>query len=641
MCGIAGFLGRFDADLLDGMGRSIAHRGPDDTGHLSIPESGLGLVHRRLAIIDLSPLGHQPMWDDEGAAAIVFNGEIFNYRELRATLAAEGHRFRSQSDTEVVLHLYRRHGVEMLSRLNGMFAFALWDARSKELFVARDGAGVKPLYWAETPRGFLFASEIKALLTSDDVARDLDPFAIRSHLAFLWSPAPDTVLRSVKKLPPGHAMIVSEGRVRRTWAHYDLPYREAPAPMSVPEAAERVRDAVATAVKRQMVADVPVGAFLSGGLDSSSIVAFASREAPPPMDVFSIGFSDGDAMRREGFADDLPYARAVAERFGARLHVVEVGHEMAGELETMIWHLDEPTADPAPINALLICRLARERGLKVLLSGTGGDDIFTGYRRHLAVLRERYWAFLPKALRASAAALGARVPAASPLGRRAQKLLRYAGLEGDDRLVSYFYWIPPETLAGLYGPLLREALAGSDPGEPLRATLTRLPASTSPLRRMLYLEGKHFLADHNLNYGDKMSMASGVEVRVPLLDPDLVALAASIPDALKQRGSTGKWIFKKAMEPVLPPDVIYRPKTGFGVPLRRWLRVELRPLVEEVLAPARLRDRGLFDPAAVARLRADDLAGRLDGTYAIFALVCLELWCRAFVDAPARTGVTA
>jgi len=640
MCGIAGFQGRFDAELLSAMGRTIAHRGPDDTGDVLIPEAGVGLVHKRLAIIDLSPLGHQPMWDDERENVIVFNGEIFNYRELRASLAADGHRFRGHSDTEVVLHLYRVYGEALLSKLNGMYAFALWDARSRELFLARDGVGVKPLYWTETPRGFLFGSEIKALLADDEVSRALDPRAVQSHLALLWTPAPDTILRAVKKLPPGQAMIVRDGRVARTWRHYDLPYQDDPVTIGADEAAERVREAVATAVRRQMVADVPVGSFLSGGLDSSAVVAFASREAPG-LPAFTIGFRDRDAMAREGFADDLPYARRVADTFGAKLHVVEVGHEMAGELETMIWHLDEPTADPAPMNALLICRLAREHGLKVLLSGTGGDDIFTGYRRHLAVQRERSWAWLPRPVRSAAARVGGTIPAGFPAGRRLQKGLRYAGLDGDARLVSYFYWLPPETIAGLYGPALAPDLAGTDPGEPLRATLRELPKDASDLRRMLYLEGKHFLADHNLNYGDKMSMASGIEVRVPLLDPDLVALACSLPDDLKQHGATGKWIFKKAMEPILPHDVIYRPKTGFGAPLRRWLRHELRPMVEEVLAPRALSARGLFDPAAVARLRAADASGRIDGTYAIFSLVCLELWCRAFVDAPVSKGVAA
>jgi asparagine synthase (glutamine-hydrolysing) len=637
VCGIAGFAGGYDAELLGRMGRAIAHRGPDDDGLLLDRERGVGLVHRRLAIIDLSPQGHQPMWDATKTVAIVFNGEIFNYRELREPLEAQGHAFASRSDTEVLLNLYLRDGLDMLSAINGMFAFALWDTRSRRLLIARDGVGVKPLYWSRTSRGFLFASEIKALLECEDVGRDLDPLAIQAHMAYLWAPAPMTILKDVKKLPPGHAMLVEDGAIRRTWCYYDLPYAAPPLPVAAPEAIERVRTAVATAVKRQMVADVPVGSFLSGGLDSSAVVAFASRESAQPMDCFTIGLPEG-TMREEGFADDLTYARRVAAAVGARLHVVDVDPEMAGELETMLWHLDEPQADPAPINSLLICRLARQTGLKVLLSGTGGDDIFTGYRRHLAITKEWAWGWLPRGVRAAAGRMATRIPSATPLGRRAQKAMRYAALDGDHRLVSYFYWLPPGEISGLYGPALRDALSGRDPAAPLLETLNQIPADASPLRKMLYLEGKHFLADHNLGYADKTSMASGVEVRVPLLDPDLIALAASLPDALKQHGTVGKWVFKKAMEPVLPREVIYRPKTGFGAPIRRWMRHELKDLVDDTLSRRSLAARGLFDPDAVERLRRLDAAGALDGSYAIWTLVCLEVWCRLFLKAPVRVG---
>jgi asparagine synthase (glutamine-hydrolysing) len=355
------------------------------------------------------------------------------------------------------------------------------------------------------------------------------------------------------------------------------------------------------------------------------------------MDCFTIGFRD-DAMQREGFADDLGYARRVAEALDVRLHVVEAGSEMVGELETMLWHLDEPQADVAPINALLICRLARETGLKVLLSGAGGDDILTGYRRHFAITREPMWAWLPGPIRTFAGRAARAIPVASPIGRRARKATQYAGLDDDRRLVSYFYWLPPDELSALCGPALRDALAGHDPAEPMLRTLADIPRETTPLQKMLYLEGKHFLPDHNLNYGDKTSMASGVEVRVPLLDPDLIALAASLPETLKQHGSVGKWIFKKAMEPVLPRDVIYRPKTGFGAPIRRWIKHEMKELVDETLSPRTLSARGLFDPKAVSRLRARDASGRIDGTSTILALVCLELWCRMFLAAPSRAG---
>jgi asparagine synthase (glutamine-hydrolysing) len=634
MCGIAGFSGRFERALLDRMNGVQVHRGPDDAGTVYLEREGIGLAHRRLSIIDLSPAGHQPMEASSGDV-IVFNGEIYNYRELREELAADGVGFRSQSDTEVLLHLYRRHGPEMLPRLNGMFAFALWDARENRLFLARDGMGVKPLYFAETPHGFLFASELKALLLESSLDRSLDPRAIQQHLAFLWSASPRTVLRCVRKLEPGWAMLVRGGRIERRWQHYEIPYRSDLQRISAPDAAERVRAAVGTAVRRQMVADVPVGTFLSGGLDSSAVTAFAAREsAGKRLSCFTIGFRD-ESFAAEGIPDDLPYARRVARHLDVDLNVIDVGPELIDQLETMLWHLDEPTADPAPLNALLISGLARRNGIKVLLSGAGGDDVFSGYRRHLALLGERSWAWMPRPLLFRLAAFARGLSTRAPLARRLRKVFAYADLRPEERLVSYFRWIEPETLRSLWGPSIRAELDGVSDIEPLLATQARLAPGVHPLNRMLYVEAKHFLADHNLNYGDKMSMAVGVEARVPLLDPDVVSLAAGLPVALKQRGVVGKWIFKKAMEPLLPRDVIYRPKTGFGAPLRTWLRGRLQPWIQELLSERVLRERGLFDPGGVAALLTADREGRVDGSYTLFAILCLEIWCRIFLDGQA------
>ena len=634
MCGIAGYAGRHDEALLRSMGNVTAHRGPDDQGIFVDAQGGVGLVHRRLSIIDLSPAGHQPMADAAGRCVIAFNGEIYNYRELRNELRASGFSFRGESDTEVLLNLYLRDGEAMLARLNGIFAFAIWDSVDRSLFLARDGIGVKPLYYTEGAWGFLFASEIKALLQAEDVPREIDALAAQYHLGYLWCPAPFTMLKSVRKLEPGFSLRVRDGRIVRKKCFYDLPYVAAVAPMSVEDAARRVEAAVAKAVERQMVADVPVGAFLSGGLDSSAVVAFARRHATRgKLQCFTIGFSE-DAARREGFGLDEMYARRVSKHLDVDLHVVRVGPEMADHLERMIWLLDEPQADPAPINALLISELARSHGIKVLLSGAGGDDIFTGYRRHYALRQERWWNWMPRGSRRTLRKASGLFPQGTTFGRRLAKTFRYADLGQDERLCGYFLWTDPQTASGLYGPRLREGGAGGkDVFAPLKASLARLPEGIHPLNRMLYLEGKHFLADHNLNYTDRMSMAAGVEARVPLLDPDLVALAASLPVGLKQKGKTGKWIFKKAMEPHLPSDVIYRPKTGFGVPLRHWLRHELRPLVDDILSEKSLRERGLFDPAAVAKLRAQDAAGAVDGTYTTFSILCIEIWCRRFLDA--------
>jgi len=632
MCGIAGFVGDFEGELLERMNDSLAHRGPDDSGTLALDEKRLGLTHRRLSIIDLSPRGHQPMWDKTNTVVIVFNGEIFNYREWRDTLEYEGFKFRSDSDTEIILNLYLKYGEGVLGRLNGIFAFALWDTRDDTLLVARDGVGVKPLYYAETDRGFAFSSELKALLQSDQIDRSLDLNAIHHYMTYLWCPAPMTMLKSVKKLEPGHAMIVRGGEVVRRWSFYDLPFDQAIVPMPLDEAKRLVRESVQTAVDRQMVSDVPVGALLSGGLDSSSVVACARNSHPDQaLDCFTIGFKDA-AFQQEGNIEDLPFAKKVANHLGVQLRTIYVGPEMADELARMIYYLDEPQADFAAINTYFICKLAREHGIKVLLSGAGGDDIFSGYRRHQALQFERLWSWMPRFARRGLREAANRLPSNLAFTRRVAKTFAYADRDGDERLASYFHWAEPSLLDDLYAGEMREAARGQGFSVPLIKSLQRIPDDIEDLNRMLYLEGKHFLADHNLNYFDKMSMATGVEVRVPLLDPDLVALAGRLPIQYKHHRGEGKWILKVAMEDLLPSEVIYRPKSGFGVPLRHWLRNELHELLEDTLSEASLKRRGLFEPVAVHRLLEQDRAGMIDAAYTLLSLVCIELWCRMFLD---------
>ncbi len=651
MCGIAGFSGHYDSELLAAMSARVAHRGPDDDDTLLLEGRGgtVGLAHRRLSIIDLSASAHEPMGvrcrrcgvdskaDPPRGRWLVYNGEIYNYRELRRELEWRGHDFFSQSDTEVLLHLYADEGGAMLPRLNGMFAFALYDGARGEMLLARDGFGVKPLYYAVTPRGFLFASELKALLAAEDVGRELDLVALHEYIAYLWSPAPRTPLRDVRKLAPGQAMIVRSGRIERQWTFYDLPYGQTPLEESEEALAESVRAAFRKAVRRQLVADVPVGAFLSGGLDSSAIVAMMRAEQPgAPIACYTMDFRGG---ADSGAPDDLPYARRAAAQVGVDLHVIEAGPSMIDRLDRMLWHLDEPQGDPAPINAMLIADAARRDGVKVLMSGTGGDDVFSGYRRHFALMSEGKWRWLPAPARRRVARMARAVAVGgaggawmeSALPRRVAKALSYVDLPEDRRIASYFFWGVEELRRSLYAPAFAEALRGHDTAAPLLASLARIPNERDPLNRMLYLEAKHFLADHNLNYTDKMTMSAGVESRVPFLDPDLVALAARIPSRLKQKGRTGKAILKKAMEPWLPREVIYRGKTGFGAPVRRWLKNELRGYVEELLAPDALRRRGLFEPEAVRRLIDMDRAGRVDAAYTIFALLCVEMWCRLFL----------
>jgi asparagine synthase (glutamine-hydrolysing) len=626
MCGIVGFSGDFDQALLERMNRAIAHRGPDDAGMLLIPGAGIGLAHRRLSIIDLSPRGRQPMTDVTGTVTIVYNGEIYNYRELRKELVEDGYGFHSDSDTEVLLNLYLRDGDKMMDRLNGIFAFALYDSRDDSLLVVRDGVGVKPLYYAETPRGLLFASEIKALLQDPRVDRTLDYGTVGHHLLYLWAPSPMTMLKAVRKLEPGHALRIQGGRIVRRWCFYDLPLDQEFVDWPARDAVVQVRKYLTQAVERQLVADVPVGAFLSGGLDSSSVVALAQRAmGKDRLQCFTIGFKDRSA-RAEGMAEDLPYAQRVAKHLDVDLHTIYVGPEMVEELENMIFQLDEPQADPAPINALFISRLARQHDIKVLLSGAGGDDIFTGYRRHYALIQEPLWAWLPLKVRRGMSLVASKVRPTTELQRRLSKAFRYADLEGDERIAAYFHWIAPSHLDPILSREVREEIA-TGPASPVMEAIEKLPASIPPLNRMLYLEGKFFLTDHNLNYVDKVS-------RVPMLDPDLMALAARLPLRYKQHGRVGKWVLRRAMQPYLPREVLYRGKTGFGAPLRHWLRDDLRPMVDELLSPEPLANRGIFDPRGVREMVESDRQRRFDASYTIFSMMCIELWCRMFVDPP-------
>ncbi|MSQ98847.1 MAG: asparagine synthase (glutamine-hydrolyzing) [Xanthomonadales bacterium] len=629
MCGIIGLSAR-NLDGLAAANDLLAHRGPDDFGVFTDHAAGVGLGHRRLSIVDLSPSGHQPMLSVDGRVVLVYNGEIYNYRELHAELEKRGVIFRGCSDTEVLLNLYLAEGEGMLSRLNGIFAFALWDSRKQALLVARDALGVKPLYYVALDGHFAFASEIKALLKLVPEARELDIASLHRYLSLLWCPGAGTPLKAVRKLAPGEAMWVRAWKIERRWTWYQLPaFRGASADLDEKSALAGTASHLRQAVQRQMVADVPVGAFLSGGLDSSAIVAFA-REINPEIYCFTIESVGG---QEAGETDDLPYARRVASHLGVPLEVVRIeAARMVNDLEWMVAQMDEPLADPASLNVFYISQLARQHGIKVLLSGAGGDDLFTGYRRHRAVQAERYWNWLPRLARTGLGCLTGRLDQRSAIGRRLRKLFNGAALEGDARLVNYFIWAGRDDLLPLYTPGFRAAMSDAAAGAPMLEFLAEMPSSVEPLDRMLALEQRFFLADHNLIYTDKMSMAAGVEVRVPFLDMDLVEFAQRIPLRFKQRGQEGKWVLKKAMEPYLPKEVIYRPKTGFGAPLRRWMRFELRELLGDLLSVESLKRRGLFEPAAVQRLITANDSGKADASYTLLSLLCIEIWCRIYLD---------
>ncbi len=630
MCGIAGFQGGYGRDLLTRFNVRQQHRGPDDQDIWYDSVDRIGLAHRRLSIIDLSPEAAQPMCDESGNIQLVCNGEIYNFRELRSFLESKGYSFKTQCDVEVLIHLYDFEGPDMLDRLNGMYALAIWDRRKKSLFLAVDHARIKPLYYAETPNGFVFASEIKALLEVPDLDRSINPNAIHYHLAYLWCPAGDTMLKAVRKCEPGQALMVEEGRIQRIWTHEPPHYHAPIRAIDERDAIAALTEELEAAVERQMVSDVPVGAFLSGGLDSSLIVALMAKHTEAAsLPCYTIKSAIG---AHRGWVDDLPYARQAAQHLGVKLTEIEITPPSADDVASMIYTLDEPQSDIAPINALLISARARQDGVKVLLSGAGGDDVFSGYRRHIALRLERYWGWLPSSLRRAVRQGSRLAPGGTGWGRRLQTAFRSADRPQDERLMSTFFWSDRDVRSELYSSDFHAMVDGEPVLKPLVERFERLGSNVPDLNKLLYLEQQFFLADHNLNYTDKASMAESIEVRVPFLDRELMKFAATLPVDLKLNGTKTKYLLRKVAEPLLPRDVIYRPKVGFGAPLQEWLDNDLRGMVEDTLSRESLRNRGWFDPDAVDRLRADNKAGRIDAASTIFEMVCLELWMRRFVD---------
>ena len=626
MCGIVGALGDLLPEKLEAMVKKMAHRGPDYSSHLSLGNVHLG--HARLSIIDLSSNSNQPLWDVSQKVCIVFNGEIYNYKCLRQELISFGYAFSSQGDAEVILNLYLHYGPTCLDKLQGIFAFALWDNHRQELLVARDPFGVKPLYYTENQDGFYFASELKSLLLLPSLSPELNYDALFRTIVFLWSPGPETVMKNILKLEPGSYLIVKNNKIINK-IQYNVWPVYTPEKMTKAQACDQLQEALSASVRDQLVSDVPVGAFLSGGLDSSLIVAMAKQAGVENLACFTIKSMENDE-KHEGFVDDLPYAKIAAKYLNVDLNIVDAAPNVLQSLLKMIYHLDEPQADPATFNVSLICEMARNQGIKVLFSGAGGDDIFTGYRRHLAVSFERYWTRLPMFIRLLLEKNCRQLPKKHPFLRRVSKLFAYATKSENERLLSYFYWIDPQVVLDLFTDEVKCQLSDNPLATMLRDLKQR--SEKSKLEKMLYLERRYFLVDHNFNYTDKMSMAHGVEVRVPFLDSRVIEVASRLHSKFKQRRGEGKWILKQMAERYLPKSIIYRPKAGFGAPLRKWLQADLKPLVDELLSVASVKHRGLFKPELIQQLIAKDLCGKEDYSYSIFALLCIEIWCRIFID---------
>jgi asparagine synthase (glutamine-hydrolysing) len=645
MCGIAGLISMNPETRIGAMLESIEHRGRDDAGVWTsngIDEAGRRacLGHRRLSIIDTSIAGHQPMLYADGRYAITFNGEIYNYLELKRQLEAAGHRFRTDTDTEVLLAAFDEWGEGCLKHLNGMFAFAVWDEDEQQLTLARDRVGIKPLYYTETQSetgaSFIFASEIKALLATGLVKREIDTEALNQYLTFLWTPDPHTLFRGIRKLPPAHVLTWRAGEVSvREW--WDVSFDEIEEGRDEAWWRERVLETLDRVVGMEMVADVPLGSFLSGGVDSSSIVALMKNHSEGRrVSTYTIGIEQQD-LRYDIIPDDAVWARRVGKLLDTDYHEMMLKPDVANLLPQLVYHMDEPVADPAVITSYLVSRAARET-LTVLLSGVGGDEVFAGYPRQLAMKLAGALDPVPQLLRAPlmkavANVLPGGLPGkfTAPL-RNAKKFARSAALDFEDRYLGYGTYFTDAAKETLYSDAMREATRGLDAYKEHRKYFARTK-NAAPLNRLLYVDLKTFLPCLNLAYTDKTSMAANLEVRVPFLNVELIELAARMPPSLKLRGLKRKYILKRAAEKLLPRDVVWRKKAGFGAPIRAWLRGPLVPLVEELLSAEQVERRGLFRPAEVARLVAGNLSGREDHSLQVFQLLTLELWQRTFIDA--------
>jgi asparagine synthase (glutamine-hydrolysing) len=627
MCGIAGFLGPWPRTLVEGMVSAQAHRGPDGQGVLFDEEAAMGLGHVRLAIIDLTEGAAQPMESACGRYVISYNGEIYNYRALRERLISEGVRLRSDSDTEVLLECYARYGADCLGMLEGIFAFGVWDRKERSFFLARDPLGVKPLYYAKTNKGFLFASELKALVLCEDVSRKIDVRAVLSYLGFLWTADGRTMLEDVRKLRPGHFMRVDENAISHT--HYHKVRTEDCKGVSVSTDPKDFCDLFDEVVADQMVADVPVGALLSGGVDSSAVVASMCRTADAKRITAFCAVVGKDSRGADNIGDDVTHAREVAAKTGVNLVEVPTQSDVLSDLPDMLWKLDEPCADFAALQVQKLAQTAREQGVKVLLSGVGADDLLTGYPRHrLALLRARM-RVLP-GLRPMASAVLKLFPQGSLLGRRLNRLGTLLGLSEDMMLVEAMSF---SALLG-HGRLALLAADIRPEVEPdgLPEGLVALAEETKgqhPVSRQLHFDINAFVPDHNLNYVDKMSMLSGIEVRVPILDRRLVDYAACLPLSAKIDLSQTKKILRKSQSTRLPESVLSRPKQGFGLPLRSWLANDARDMLEELTTPEVLSSRGLFDEKSVSALKQDFYRRKIDAAQSLFAIMAIELWCRA------------
>lgn len=631
MCGICGFSWEDEA-VITAMTQVMVHRGPDQWGiHVG---QGISLGHRRLSILDLSPRGRQPMATPDGKTWIVYNGEIYNFREIRNVLEAKGYTFRTQTDTEVILYAYREYGYECLSHLNGMFSFAIWDGHTRNFFLARDRLGVKPLYyWLTQSNGrydIVFASEIKALLQNPAVSRRIDPQALYEFLGYEFVPAPRTILEGVQKLPAGHAAVFHASSGLRTWQYWDIDLT--PRESSRQDLEAQLYEHLEQAVQRRLISDVPLGAFLSGGIDSSSVVACMSRLADEPVRTFALGY-------REAHFSEFGYAKTVAKHFGTDHTELVIDPVSESVIERVIWHLDEPLSEFSVVPYYLISKKAREH-ITVCLSGEGGDELFVGYDRFKASQFARKFLHLPQPMIQALLRLSALIPdLAKKKGfwNSLRRFLEGAALPPTGLHMRWQYFLTGRTPCALLEPDFIHAI-DADPFAPITRILDGKPW-TSPLDRELYVELRFMMPENPLMKVDKMSMAHGLEVRAPFLDYRLVEFVNAIPSQLKLEGWTTKAILKSAMNDRLPSGIAHRSKHGYSFPIKHWLRNELRKYMADLLSDEAMLQE-YIRPAAVRRLMEEHWQGTHNHSHILWALMNFVLWRRMFLHAsiPASGG---
>jgi asparagine synthase (glutamine-hydrolysing) len=626
MCGICVVVsdaGPVDRGLVHEMCERIVHRGPNSEGlHV---EGGVGLGMRRLSIIDLEG-GHQPIFNEDRSLAIVFNGEIYNYRQLRDELAGRGHTFATHSDTEAIVHGYEEWGDAVVERLRGMFAFAIHERKTGRVFLARDRLGIKPLHYAEANGALYAASELKSLYAVPGLHLTLDEGALDQYFALMYIPAPRTIFREIKKLEPGHVLVKEPGKpavARRYWQLRSRPEEGRSEADWIAELRTRFDDAV----KSHLVADVPLGAFLSGGVDSSGIVAAMSRAAAGRIKTFSIGFP----AEYSAF-DERQYARMVASRYATDHEELEVDPKIEETIHWLGKIFDEPLGDEGTVPNLLVCQMARKR-LTVALSGLGGDELSGGYQRYLGTLVAEWYRKIPALLRSDVVKRVVELIPESQQGTvaigQAKRFVRSAELPFVERFFAFSSQLERPRRRDLYTPALRDRI-DLDAGAARMQALADAQPDADLLNKLLCIDQQGYMVDDLLTVADRTSMAVSLEVRVPFLDHPFVEFMARIPGKLKIKGREKKYILKKAFEPDLPSEVMYRRKAGFSLPVARWMRENLRGMLEEYLSPAVLKRQGLFEPATVETLKAEHFARKHNHGTALWSLLMFQLWAREY-----------